>query len=868
MASFTDQIMQFRPYVQQLPTEAMAQVGMYKQQKYEEGVQKIQSYIDNIAGLDVVKPLHKQYLQSKLNELGSRLKSVAAGDFSNFQLVNSVGGMATQIVKDPTVQSAVRSTQMFRKGQSDMETARKAGKSAPENEWFFNTEFNNWMNDGNVSTQFNGQYNQYVDVDKKLRDLAEKIKEIDRSVDIPYKRDKQGNVIVDAKGNPSIDEAMLRVKTKGKPAEKILSNFYTSLDENDKRQLAITGAYHYRGATEDTFRKDILSNYNSQKKMLSDEIVNLSVELKTNDKLSASERSEITARINANNAKLDSGELDRQMQAELDGLGSVKDLNDYKYRLYSQKYLTRLAQDLSYQSYEQQYLNNPYFQADMELRNLDFKYAEARRQQANWNADFKLKVAGQEFEKYKFSVEQKQKGELGAPVVVPGALSTDVSKPSLVDLERDITGATESIKQLNSTYAPQLFGNLKGSEREKALNELFSQYKQNPTSVTDNAQREYLEKRRAFEMVRAQKQNLFTSVVENSKKFDAQIDAQLATEEPLKFANGAVLYTPKELYEVQKDLSSFYKTTGGGGGSMYTSPTTVLDTNAILTKYEGTKYAPIAKAFVKNYSGQPLTSVERSIFEKGKSLNLKYAPVVRKTLEDKLAFQSDYLATRMPERQTQIGTLDLERNKVDAGRVDQLIGTKFDQFAKRGALDVQRAGEFNPSTIQELRKNPRSTYTIEKRYDGTADLIISDGETRQIVPMTASEFSAFFPKYSGTHSMENVKYTVLSSPNFTTNAAGLVADSAGAVNAYFSGYDIPGLSKTAVAPLVRLDVEGSVNNTGGNNDKYQVRMYVNDNGVWKNSILNQKGYVTEDGIQAIIANIGTHTVDDLLKRVK
>ena len=103
MASFTDQIMQFNPYVQQLPLEAMAQVGMYKQQKYEEGVQKIQSYIDNVAGMDVIRGVDKQYLQSKLNSLGSKLKTVAAGDFSNFQLVNSVGGMATQIVKDPNV---------------------------------------------------------------------------------------------------------------------------------------------------------------------------------------------------------------------------------------------------------------------------------------------------------------------------------------------------------------------------------------------------------------------------------------------------------------------------------------------------------------------------------------------------------------------------------------------------------------------------------------------------------------------------------------------------------------------------------------------------------------------------------------------
>jgi hypothetical protein len=43
MASYTDQIPQFNPYIQQLPVEAMAQVGMEKQRRYDEGLQKIQN---------------------------------------------------------------------------------------------------------------------------------------------------------------------------------------------------------------------------------------------------------------------------------------------------------------------------------------------------------------------------------------------------------------------------------------------------------------------------------------------------------------------------------------------------------------------------------------------------------------------------------------------------------------------------------------------------------------------------------------------------------------------------------------------------------------------------------------------------------
>ena len=93
MASYTDAIAQFNPYVQQLPVELMMKVGMQKQAQYDAGVQKIQHYIDNIAGLDIYRNVDKEYLQSKLGELGKNLKTVAAGDFSDQQLVSSVGGL-------------------------------------------------------------------------------------------------------------------------------------------------------------------------------------------------------------------------------------------------------------------------------------------------------------------------------------------------------------------------------------------------------------------------------------------------------------------------------------------------------------------------------------------------------------------------------------------------------------------------------------------------------------------------------------------------------------------------------------------------------------------------------------------------------
>src|SRR5688572_13390869 len=107
MANFTDTRLQpFTPYVEQLPIEAMVNVGRTKQAQYDQGIEKIQSQIDNVAGMDIVRDIDRKYLQSRLNQLGGNLKKVAAGDFSNYQLVNSVGGMVSQIGRDPNIQSA------------------------------------------------------------------------------------------------------------------------------------------------------------------------------------------------------------------------------------------------------------------------------------------------------------------------------------------------------------------------------------------------------------------------------------------------------------------------------------------------------------------------------------------------------------------------------------------------------------------------------------------------------------------------------------------------------------------------------------------------------------------------------------------
>jgi hypothetical protein len=219
----------------------MVKVGMEKQQRYDQGLQKIQSQIDQVAGLDVVRDIDKQYLQSKLNDLGSKLKTVAAGDFSNYQLVNSVAGMASSVAKDNNVLSSVQATAQYRKEQKFMEESRQKGESSIQNEYDFSRQTNNWLNDSNVGAGFSGRYRKYIDVDKKWLDVMKSLHSDLLEEDMPYVTNLDGSI-----NYGETAQAMQRMSREGVSAEKIQNALRSSLSPDELEQLNINGRYQFR----------------------------------------------------------------------------------------------------------------------------------------------------------------------------------------------------------------------------------------------------------------------------------------------------------------------------------------------------------------------------------------------------------------------------------------------------------------------------------------------------------------------------------------------------------------------------------------------------------------------------------------------
>lgn len=370
MASFTDQIPQFNPYIGDLPIEAMVKVGMEKQQRYDLGLQKIQSQIEQIAGLDVLRPVDKEYLSSKMDELGSNLKSFAASDFSNFQLVNSVGGMVNQLSKDPFVLAAVKSTAIDRKNAEFIESEKREGRLDPANLYVYNLQRNKYINSGLKDKEgnplvFSGQYEPYRNVYKKLGEVAKNVG-VDETI-IPNLFDANGQV----------SKVMVETLVKGKDANKIYDAFINALDPGDYRQLEINGIYKYKDRSPQEI-VTILENSNKQYAQtaldkqadLLSQIADLKEMLpkaKGQDVLDINKKiTSLQTLVEKSNSMINEDNQNFLRVKDMVLSGDEDQINSIRGKIYTNNFLSSLSKDFSEKVSHVKYSENPLWKAIME----------------------------------------------------------------------------------------------------------------------------------------------------------------------------------------------------------------------------------------------------------------------------------------------------------------------------------------------------------------------------------------------------------------------------------------------------------------------------------------------------------------------
>jgi len=312
MASFTDRAPTFNPYVQQQPVEAMVNVGLQMQQRYDQNLQKIQSTIENIAGLDVVRDVDKRYLESRLTNVGNKLTSFAAADFSQSEMANSVGGMVGIIGKDANVRNAVSSTNRYKKALANKEQYTKEGKNGESNDWLFRINTNKWLNSEDLSASYNGDYRKFKDYSKPAQEIIKNLVKDSVTNDVAYSYDNKGNIT-------SIHDAITRKKIEGITPEKIQRALKAGLSAEDWQQMQLDGRYKYSNVSNEDFMENITSSYDkniTNLKESQDNIKSLIISAS-----SASEKQRLTSRLKSLEGLIQDTENDYKKTEEsfLDG---------------------------------------------------------------------------------------------------------------------------------------------------------------------------------------------------------------------------------------------------------------------------------------------------------------------------------------------------------------------------------------------------------------------------------------------------------------------------------------------------------------------------------------------------------------------
>jgi len=356
MANFTEiQPIRYKDYVSTAPIDAMTTVGMQREQQLAQGIQKVNDYVTKVAGVDIIRDVDKQYLQSSLKSLTQGVTKTLSGDFSDARIVNQITGAATQIYKDPIVQNGIVSTANLRKGQSEMDAARKTGKSNPNNEDYFINKAQKYIASQNPEESFNDTYKPYVDVLAKVTELTSKAGIDSKVVDYIYNN----------KGLPTDVMTEQEYKTNMPKIKAAIDAVFA--DGSVRQQLQIDGWAKYRNVDATELFNPFVDKYNALGNKITQDQMDLQVltsasNIKPEQKLEYEEKEKELKQVLVNSKT----EFDQLQNLALTNPDGFKEL------LYSTDLKDNLINTLSTTSTSTTYKTNPAMEQYMKIVQLNW----------------------------------------------------------------------------------------------------------------------------------------------------------------------------------------------------------------------------------------------------------------------------------------------------------------------------------------------------------------------------------------------------------------------------------------------------------------------------------------------------------------
>lgn len=381
---------QFNPFIAPTDLAASAQrgqqelqaqvaVGTQKEQAYQANAQKIQGVIDNIAGLQVVKDVDKQYLNQSIQSFTNDIEAtVKKADLSKQVMFNQAGSLGSKVVNDPKILAALSSTKNFQDAQAQIQQAHKDGKSSPSNDNFITRNLNQYMSDQTVGAQLGKQqYTDFFDYQKGFQD---------------FMKDKHGNVIVEQ--NPYAN------KTDGTPdwsayalveGKKVQispldvqhdAQTYFSSNMQAQNQLNMDSVFYSdKSDTSQAFQRYQASNKDNLQSL-----VNQMEALQKDSKLNPTNSLQNSAKITQyQDAIAKTQALNSKNEQEF-----LSNPESAKMNLFQNQVLQGFANRFAYSDLENKIVKNPIFDAELDVEKLNLQKQKFEWDKESFNKNFDL----------------------------------------------------------------------------------------------------------------------------------------------------------------------------------------------------------------------------------------------------------------------------------------------------------------------------------------------------------------------------------------------------------------------------------------------------------------------------------------------
>jgi hypothetical protein len=719
MASYTDKLPTFNPYVQQQPVEAMVEVGMAKQQQYDQGIQSIQHSMDKINSLGVGKDVDKQYIDSKMSDVTKKLRGFAGADFSNSNMTRSVTGMVSQIGGDEIIQRSVASAQKARQARQLQQEYTKSGKGSASNDWLLGTSLEAWQNDPKAGATFNATYKPYKDFNKHALEIVKNVLKDENIKDTDFYIDETTGKVV-------FTDVMIKTKLAGKSREKIQSAIMAGFTPDDWQQMEIDGRYQYSNMSGKEFSNEITSSYKKTVSYLTGEKSRL------NGLIKAAADPSVQNSLEQSLSKIDSTlQKEKSKFKVLDNYFQKGEMEGAKAKLFTMNWMNNMSNSFSNVENSTTIHSSPRaeaaFKKDKERR---------RRKEYNWDYNQKQTFHDENREDKKLAREISKKANTLAELASGGygsviqhkeqsnlALMTPDELQNQIDSDKESI-ATEQITlgkyYTNEDSYKKLFstnGNvtIPGRQEGEETTETFQQrypdyesyasgfmydqeqlYKNKPSSVKNKLKTFFSQKSKADRVIETKEHILNTAIANGEKRFDINniLDEEdkgvtynfsnegqefsITTEEVLNFNSKidklSQIYWNNEMdkHPMAVGMQSFLQGGNAKFSEEFIDKTSLSDKEKYLLSIYNNKGSESTDASVRKGYKAPEQTGEQQIMSVVRKLRDKYNPKVEQTLLDKAKYVTDNISDRVQRFQGKTHSIDLQtKQKPGGSNMDQ-----------------------------------------------------------------------------------------------------------------------------------------------------------------------------------------------------